>query len=203
MEDNKSLKLTFGNPSKKVPPVLGTPVHVDKGVYVVKNRAIIGKVYMVVCPKCQKKILVKATSAKTQRVACGECRTPIYYMGKEDTSGGTVRVLPPNGRIEWGSFFKKKSWTINYVGSFYIGRTDDQVKSDVSIDDEFVSRKSLLLEVLPVRGSRECKYKITVNKAANPVLVNGRSLELGESIYLNYGDTILVGNTTLTFKKDH
>lgn len=227
MEEKKSIKLTIGNPAKKVPPVLGTPVHVDKGAYVIKNRAIIGKVYLIICPKCKKTILVKASSAKTHKVVCKECGTLLYYMGKEvaalkkeetlkteqnesssqeptqQESNPTIPVVTPNGRLEWGSIFKKKSWKISYAGSFFIGRLDDEVQSDVSIDDEFASRRSLLLEVLPERGRRECKYKITVNNATNPVLINGRAIELGESTYLNYGDTILVGNTTLTFKKDH
>ena len=48
----------------------------------------------------------------------------------------------------------------------------------------------------------ENQFEITVKNASNPVLVNGQEITIGSSTYLNYGDTILVGNTTLTFKRN-
>ena len=61
-----------------------------------------------------------------------------------------------------------------------------------------MSRRSILIEV--AQAPKGFTYKLTVKKCTNPVLINGKEQEVGNSIYLNYGDTILVGNTTLTFK---
>ena len=106
----------------------------------------------------------------------------------------------PNACLTWGGWLNKKSYDFNRLGEHYIGRNDDEVKSDISIDDEYVSRRSVLIEAIP-KGGRDFMYKLTVKRAANPVLVNGQAKEVNESVYLNYGDTIMVGNTTLTFKK--
>ena len=251
METKNQIKLTFGGATKSTHPILGTPELVDGGVYVVKNRALVGKIYAVVCPTCKKSLLIKAQSATYYKVSCKDCGTQVYYIGKESASGaptekyinqtavehhqqqksedihsdkqspqGTNSVTqkyPPHGKIgesdqitepyghptaclTWGGFFNKKSYDIKRIGEHYIGRNDDEIKSDISIDDEYVSRRSVLIEAIP-KGGNDFMYKLTVKSATNPVLVNGQAKEVGESIYLNYGDTILVGNTTLTFKQ--
>lgn len=216
MEEQKRIKLEFGKAKKVTHPILGRPVPSDSGTYVVKNPALVGKVYTIVCPQCQKVILVKAPAAKAYKLACKDCSTAISFIGKEpskrqddktsqnasseETSTGTQKYGKPNAKIVWGGLFSKKSFDIVRLGQYYIGRDDDETKSDVSIKDDYVSRRSLLLEAIP-KGGNECLYKLTVKSAANPVLVNGQQKEIGESVYLNYGDTILVGNTTLTFKK--
>lgn len=246
MEDKKHIKLTFDSSSNNGHPILGIAVHVDGGAYVVKNRAVVGRVYTVICPKCQNPLLIKAPSAKTFKATCKTCGTSVYYMGKEQDSrqadnlqtkqqeknaedAGTNPVTKkysakgsaakdnttekqdgavnptskygrPDARLEWGGFFSKKYYNIQRPGEHYIGRNDDEIRSDVSIKDDYVSRRSVLIEAIP-GGRNECLYKLTVKSATNPVLVNGQAREVGESIYLNYGDTILVGNTTLTFKR--
>lgn len=238
MESNNTTIKNIGTAPKLIRPILGIPQHVDRGSYVVKNRAFIGVIYRIVCPKCGHTLLVRANSIKPHKAICKECNTPIYYMGKEhqvahkgvrptakesqmkdesknetikiarkniqveegESGSGTVRFGKPNARLEWGGFFNKHFYNIQRVGEHYIGRKDDEIKSDAAINDEYVSRRSLLLEALP-KSPHECVYKLTVKKAANPVLVNGKAYEVGESIFLNFGDTILVGNTTLTFKQ--
>lgn len=215
MENKKHIKLSFDSPSNNGHPILGTPLHVDGGAYVVKNRAVVGKVYMVICPKCQKPLLIKASSTKKYKATCKACGISIYFMGKEQSSRqtdtqqtkqqeknaeDTLKYGRPDARLEWGGVFSKKYYNIQRPGEHYIGRDDDEIRSDVSIKDEYVSRRSVLIEAIP-KGRNECLYKLTVKSATNPVLVNGQAKEVGESIYLNYGDTLLVGNTTLIFKR--
>ena len=104
-----------------------------------------------------------------------------------------------DARLVWGSIFNKKIYDIVRPGEHYIGRYDSEVRSDVSINDEYVSRRSIVINAIP-KGNG-CDYLLTVKNATNPILINGVEKSVGESIHLNYGDTILVGNTTLTFKK--
>lgn len=199
MEEKKQIKLGINATKKPVFPVLGKPEHADGGSYVIKNRAFIGQTYMIVCPQCHQPMLVKAASTKPHKVACKQCNTPIYYIGKER---GTEK-FPPNrklhARLTWGGIFKRKHYDFTTLGEHYIGRIDKEVKSDVMIDDEFASRRSVVIDVMPKSG--DYNYLLTVKHATNPVRVNGIAKETGESVYLNYGDTILIGNTTLTFKK--
>lgn len=218
-------------------PVLGVVQQVgDK--YAVGNRAIVGKIYSITCPKCQEVLLLKAASAVRYKKICKRCGTPISYMGKEPVNSDVTdetqpkkvnktqkyhkpsnignqgfkatktveeenvnRTIKPNAKLTWGSFFKKNSYVFVRTGKHYIGRDDDEVRSDISIHDEYVSRRSVLIDVIAKAGN-DCGYKLTVVNAKNPVLVNGQIIEIDESVYLNYGDTILVGDTTLTFKKN-
>lgn len=220
-------------------PILGTPQLADGGAYIVKNRAVIGMIYAIKCPKCQKNLYVQAQSAKAHKTTCKGCGTPIYFLGKEvqnnavneqqpekpkeptenvsqekannqeiikpeEGSGKTNKyiIAEPNAKLVWGSVFNRKSFEIKRLGDYYIGRDDDEVLSDISVHDDYVSRRSILISVIPKEGSRDCNYKMTVKNASNPVRVNGQEKTVGESIFLNYGDTILVGNTTLTFKQN-
>lgn len=238
-------------------PLLGIPKKVGKA-YLVKDHALVGLIYTIVCPQCHKHLLVKAASSRTQKKTCSDCGAEIYFPAKArpvhqeapkerknvkeeengcnpthkynpshkvvvdnetsktvhdedretkenvDNSGnsGTVKFGTPNAKIVWGSIFNRKTFEIRVLGEYYIGRDDDELKSDIVIKDDYVSRQSVLLEVIP-KGGKECLYKITVKHASNPVLVNGKEIAIGESAYLNYGDTILVGNTTLTFKRNN
>lgn len=218
-------------------PVLGIPQLADGGAYIVKNRAVIGMVYAIKCPKCQKNLYVQAQSTKTHKTTCKGCGTPIYFLGKvgqnnvvngqqsdklkesmengsqekvnnqekeepDEKRSGTVKFAKPNAKLVWGSVLNRKSFEIKRMGDYYIGRDDDEVISDISIHDDYVSRRSILISIIPKAGSRDCSYKMTIKKASNPVRVNGQEKAVGESIFLNYGDTILVGNTTLTFKQN-
>lgn len=208
MEDKKQIKIRICQ--TKNPPILGNTELVKDDIYVVKNKALIGNTYTIICPKCHHPLMAKATSAKPHKKVCNICNTVIYYRGKEmpleeNKQQGEVKKLPttkygkPDARLVWGSIFNKKIYDIIRSGEHYIGRCDSEVKSDVSINDEYVSRRSIVINATP-KGNG-CDYLLTVKNATNPILVNGVEKRIGESIYLNFGDTILVGNTTLTFKK--
>lgn len=221
MDDKNAIKLQLGTAQKPVTPILGRAELADNGVYIVRNRAFVGKYYAIVCPQCHKPLLVRAASAKPHKATCKACNTPIYFIGKDQpeiTKGQqedspkenytmdkapseTVPYNTPNAKLVWGGFFHRKSYDILMTRKYYIGRYDDEIPSDIVIDDEYVSRRSVLIEVNSKPKPQNCEYKLTVLRASNPVLVNGVALKIGESTFLNYGDTIVVGNTTLTFKK--
>lgn len=201
-------------------PVLGQAIESNKkkGFYVVKEKAAIGKLYRVVCPVCQSQLLVKAKEEKPWIERCKKCRTAIALQGKaaacssdngnpqaettvgEPTEKVRIQVgkgVYSSGKLVWGSLFHHKSYLL-HEGNNYVGRNDSEIPSDVNIDDEYVSRRSILIEV--AQAPKGYTYKLTVKKCTNPVLINGKEQAVGNSIYLNYGDTILMGNTTLTFK---
>lgn len=235
METKRNVKTGPSVPSSTY-PILGTAIPSDKeGYFIVKNRAFIGQIYTIICPKCQKPILSKALpSGKPTVATCKVCGTKVVFRGKETTpqaepqhqsvleetatteqrtstqkyrpvsteTGGTIKLGKPNAKLVWGNIFKKKEYVFNRTGEHYIGRDDDEVLSDVAIHDEFVSRRSVVINAIPKDGTMDCGYKLTVKNATNPVLVNGQPMEIRESTYLNYGDTILLGNTTITFKKN-
>lgn len=80
-----------------------------------------------------------------------------------------------------------------------IGRKDDEMPSNISVNDPYMSRQSAKLET--IRKDNGYTFKFTVVNASNPVFVNDTHLKPGNSIYLNYGDTIKLGKTRFTFRK--
>ncbi len=81
-----------------------------------------------------------------------------------------------------------------------VGRADPDTPSNISIkNDPTISRRSVTIEVVPKENG--VLFKMKVLRAANPVLHNNKPLMEGEIIYLNYGDSIRLGRTTLRFNK--
>jgi len=195
----------------------------QKGTYIMRDKAEVGKVYLMECPACHKASMVKAKEPKPFICTCNYCKTKTLIVGCQTGSQQALTAKPQqgtkentnqeslptdkirihsgkaqtSGKLVWGGLLRRKSYLL-YEGANYIGRNDSEIPSDVTIDDEYVSRRSILIEVIPV--AKGYTYKLTVKKCTNPVLINGKEQQVGNSINLNYGDTILVGNTTLTFK---
>lgn len=206
-------------------PVLKTAVESAKvkGVYIMQDKAVVGRIYQMVCPKCHKILTVKAKEAKPFVQTCSFCNTKTVITGcaapkqnlsqpsetriaqteTEEAHAPTEKVkmhgkaVQTTARLVWGGFMRRKSYILR-EGANYIGRHDNEIPSDVNIEDDYVSRRSILIEV--AQAPKGFTYKLTVKKCTNPVLINGKEQAVGNSIYLNYGDTILLGNTTLTFK---
>lgn len=80
-----------------------------------------------------------------------------------------------------------------------IGRRDPSAPCDVMIDDSTMSRRSV--SITAEAKNTGITYKFTVLNATNKVLHNGKPLSVGSSVYLNFGDTLVLGRTTLKFRK--
>ncbi len=93
-----------------------------------------------------------------------------------------------------------KNYHLN-EGKNVIGRHDESEMSDISIkNDSAMSRRSVEIEVR--RTDKGYLFKLTVLKATNPVLHNNSPLMAGESVSLNFGDSIVIGKTKFRFDKD-
>lgn len=87
------------------------------------------------------------------------------------------------------------------IGMNTVGRADEDRPSDINIkNDPTISRRSIAIEVI-LKEDKGYQFKMKVLRAANPVLHNDKPLIEGEIIYLNYGDSIKLGRTTLRFNK--
>lgn len=182
-------------------PELGKVIQTSKeGVYAVKEQAIVEKEYVVTCPICGKPVLVKAVEPITFRVMHKTCNVPIIIKGvnpKKPTDKFVVMGSKSNAKLTWWSLTGRKQFILR-VGKNYVGRKDDDNPSDLSLKDEYASAKSIYIDV--DKTSRGYTFHLTVEHATNPVLINGKEQPVGSSFYLNDGDIIKLGNTTLTFK---
>lgn len=97
-----------------------------------------------------------------------------------------------------GRFLSKKIYPLG-KGTHIIGRDDSDEQSNFPIKDTTVSRRSIQIDVNSIGGS--LSYKMTVLRSTNPVYHNSVELTVGDIVYLNYGDTIKLGNTLIKVQK--
>lgn len=207
-------------------PVLGNPQLVGGKVYRISAKAIVGKTYIINCPVCANSFTVIPNKEKANFEKCPQCKAVFGFNAKmkgnnkfpnekvvsneeDEPNNDDVKtepsITPKNvlkhmGKLEWGSFFMKKSACLQ-IGLNIIGRKDGEQPSDISFNDAYMSRRSVSINVEKDTNWSGYKFKLTVMKAANPVLVGSNQLFVGNSIYLNYGDIIKMGNTVITFKE--
>lgn len=187
-------------------PILGEVVKTSQsGVYAVKQRALVGKRYFVACPSCGKYIMVNPTEPKVMRVMHQPCNVPIIVGCVDNTQPAapdptTVRVhvagQKTNGKLSWWTLSGRKSYTLK-LGKNYVGRKEQSAPSHLSIKDEFASARSICIEA--IQSPRGYFFHLTVERATNPVYVNGKELTAGCGIDLNFGDIIKLGKTSITF----
>jgi len=83
-------------------------------------------------------------------------------------------------------------------GTTIVGRDDEEEPSDISLSgDDTISRRSISISI--VADEYGFDYIMKVLNAANPVRLNGKTLRVGEKVYLDLGDVITIGHTNLKF----
>lgn len=102
--------------------------------------------------------------------------------------------------LQWGgNWYTSKSKRRLREGSNIIGRQDSGSPSDIQFIDPEMSRRSVRIDA--ERRNGVMNYTLTVQKALNPVYVNNQQIAEGKSVTLISGAKIVMGSTTLTFKK--
>jgi len=204
---------------KRVPLLTDLTPLKDGTVFAVKPAVAVGKTYALKCPKCGKPVVFALPKSGVQGVKCKKCDTLFYTKGKEvaPEAGDTKKEEPEQkeknkttrisnkkktnsspGVLSWGNILRRKK-VILHEGVYVLGRADDECHSDIEFKDPKMSRRSVRIEVkLKENGFF---FKLTVEKATNPVLINNKPLGENECVYLNYGDAIQLGATVINFSK--
>lgn len=228
LADHKETTLPpTGSKKKQRVPILGKPELVEKkGVYRITTPANINQPYAFLCPQCGKPVLLKAIKTGVKAVACKFCGIKTYIKVVEPQQEEKKNISPNNkdktkktteqeespsvtikvrskkqrstGMLTWGNIFLRKKFIL-HEGSYTIGRKDNTYPSDIEFDDDEMSRRSVLLEV--IKKNDGFYYKLTVKNATNPVLHNNKELEAQESVYLNFDDAFQLGSTVINFKR--
>ena len=178
---------------------------------------LVGHKYEILCPHCHGiKMGYTPQSTGLKGFRCVACKGVIHIEARQEGDSGQTDEKPEmthaiklGGRPDFvkGRIRRTKRFSRGVVyplpvgGRTVIGRDDPRCPSDFGIrGDSHVSRRSVAIDV--DRGDEGYTFKMTVLNATNPVLHNGRQLAAGESIYLNFGDSITLGKTKLIFEKD-
>ena len=163
-----------------------------------------GNEYEVDCPHCGWKG-VKFTPKNTGRqlLQCPGCKGKMDITVTEVTQiismGGSMMQRNRGKLVLHRSFKKSLEWELR-DGKQVIGRRDVDVIPDIAIDDDpYISRRSVEIDVQLTKTGY--KFVVNVLKSTNPVLHNKRVMTQGFPEYLNFGDTLQIGKTLLTFEK--
>lgn len=187
-------------------PLLGEPRQMFEGdnVYVVNESAEIGKTYSFVCPRCHTHFISRTLTDEVKKIKCPDCETYICYSSKgKDGIPSRMRTqvilktpnATPTGILVWIEDSKACKYPLR-PGIVTIGRKDRDEPSDISVNDATASRQSVKIEVTKGEKTGRHIFKPTVMRTTNAVYVNHNALYSKSSIYLNYGDTIKVGETS-------
>ena len=189
-------------------PLLGEAQQMFEGdnIYVVHERAIVDKIYSFICPRCHSVFISKTINDDVVKIKCPECDTYICFSSQGEKQDSTIRRTQIINGSESSTLEGVLVWSNNghveskvlMPGEMTIGRKSNDVPSDIGLDDGTASRRSV--KIVVTRGEQTGKYifKLVVLSTTNAVYVNQNALYNNSEIYLNYGDTIKLGETTLT-----
>ncbi len=164
----------------------------------------INQSYSVICPHCKEENLSISQDTPGQGViVCSKCKGRVLFTSRKPTEQIVKSELIQ--RFRGKLILLRRGWLNKDYhlkdGNNIVGRHDESMVSDIAIKgDSSMSRQSVEIEV--DHHDKGYSFKLTVKNAANPVLHNNKQLAIGDSISLNFGDTIILGKTKLRFDKD-
>lgn len=131
--------------------------------------------------------------AEREREASGESHPPTDpIVNTGGTPSGSIARLVQKRRF----FFNKDKRHALHIGANTVGMYDTMSTSDIMIEgDPTISHRSVTINV-EVVGSTY-KYLLTVARATNPVLLSGKVLPIGTSVYMQLGQELVLGKTHL------
>ena len=160
--------------------------------------------FPMVCSNCKSKMKIRLNGETAEVVEYEKKDIPTK---KSENQQQPTKVISSQSSTNMGKLvvvrfhglLGRKTYHL-HAGSNTIGRCDANLPSDIEIkDDSYMSRRSVAIEV--IQTEKGYLFKMNVLNASNPVYHNNKPLVVGESLYLNYGDSIKLGKTTFVFEK--
>ena len=142
-------------------------------------------IYSCVCHKCGQEYSLVIQGERVVKVTM-KTPTPL-----RSTRQAAMKLV-------MGRFLGRKEHVLS-KGIHYVGRLDEANSSDFSIKDKYASTRSVRIDVNENGGN--LVYRLTVERALNPVYHNSRELTIGDVVYLTYGDTLQLGKTRIKVQK--
>lgn len=204
----KKMRLTgldqVGQEEKAQTPA--APDNSQKPPVVLPDDFIVGETYEFTCPHCGKqRIGITPQKPGARQIPCPLCKGQIKLTVRNKTDVVELELQPAGDFVRGKLTLLRKGWfNKDYPlgeGSHTVGRYDDSDMAEIAVkNDPTMSRRSVVIDVRLTPAGYT--FKLTVLRAANPVLHNGAPLLVGDSVSLNFGDTIVLGRTKFRFDKD-
>lgn len=150
-------------------------------------------IYSSECDTCHAKYSIIMHEGKVNKVSRKTDAAPAT-----ETLDSDWAPSEPTMRLVTGGLFNKRYYNLSR-GTHYVGRHDQFEPSNFQLHDDTVSRRSLRIDVMQVGDGTT--YKMTVQRAFNPVFHNNRELHTGDIVYLYYGDRIKIGQSIIKVEK--
>lgn len=158
--------------------------------------------HQIECPNCHKRFMVEYFDGiETKQIQCGNenCKMTLPFSSYLIVQRTLVKpVTPVIGQLQiksTGDIYQL------YEGEYIVGRTGTAKEAGLklAVSDRSMSRLHLKMKVVKTA----LNYFHSVENAENkkPTYINGRELQQGEVVYLNYGDTLKMGETYIEFNK--
>ncbi len=170
------------------------------------------------CSSCGMKLRIRNPQPGQHSVRCPKCQSvqtytygtpaPAQNLAQPTPAPQTVnKTKPVQGNYNLATGCLVQSRGIFRADAVHplagketiIGRRANASPCDIMIDDATMSRRSV--SIIAEAKNTGIAYKFTVLNATNPVLHNGKPLPVGSSVYLNFGDTLVLGRTKFKFQK--
>ena len=190
-KDNDSINNVDNDNAAKQPIDLGDDFYIRQS-------------YPVKCPHCKEESIVISQENPGQGIAsCPKCKGRVQFTARKPTE--TIIKSELIQRFKGKLILLRRGWLNKDYhlkdGNNIIGRYDESKVSDIAIKgDSSMSRQSV--EIFVEHHDKGYSFKLTVKNSTNPVLHNNKPLAVGDSISLNFGDSIILGKTKLRFDKD-
>lgn len=164
----------------------------------------INQSYTVTCPHCKEGSMIISQESPGKGIAvCPKCKDRFSFTVRKPTeiiNKSELLQLFRGKLILLRRGWLNKDYPLR-DGKNIVGRYDESKVSDIAIKgDSTMSRQSVEIEV--DHHDKGYSFKLTVKNAVNPVLHNNKPLAIGDSISLNFGDSIILGKTKFRFDKD-
>ena len=156
--------------------------------------------HQIECPNCHKRFTVEYFDGlEAKQVQCDCCKLTLPFNSFLKVHRTVVKpVTPVIGQLQiktTGDIYPL------FEGEYIVGRTGTAKEAGLklAVSDRSMSRLHLKMKVVKVSFN----YYHIVENAENkkPTYINGRELQQGEVVYLNYGDTLKMGETYIEFNK--
>lgn len=175
----------------------------------------------IICPSCGVKLDVRnSTESSEKEISCPNCNAQIKVNFNDEQSAqqnSDIPVSPVNKPQEYGTRVMPTDCVMGKLllnGTYYplqmgintIGRAASTSKASIQIQttDRTMSRMHSIIEVGRIFNETDIILRTTIKNANNKNLtyVGGQLLIDGDTIVLNDGDIIKMGNVQIMFVKE-
>ena len=173
--------------------------------------------HQIKCPKCGNLVAYQwqPASQPTPQPAPQPAPQPVPQPAPQpapqpdNDADGKTKVLGIgfNKVLVTGQLLLKKGFMkhdevfdLSEARDYIIGRNDPMALSDINVDDPTMSRQSVKISA-SVSNNGSFLYKLCVLRSTNKVMVNGRPVSQGDSVFLEFGDSFVLGRSTFVFQK--